>query len=340
MAKPRHTLRTFPSDRPVEVTYAPISIGKSAKLEVKLLLEWSRREQVLRKWAKLRLTGDGPLLLKEVILDKIDLGVSKSSPPRLSRSSNRLRVIPSSCEGFFAGIEFPIAATRMENNCLILAHRPGQRLERGNWYETRRVVFGLAPHSWNAQRLSKHRCPPAAAQGFTSQLNDWWSTPVRAAEPDILGLVAVFDRELFRRHGVALDSFCIDVGWEYPQSVWAMDAGVFRGGFDAIRSALARMKAGRDMDLAPSSVYPQAHDTAWSKAHGYETSVIVRDGQSAPFACLGGASTLRSFESGSLTWSDGITWSRSSSTDTSSSATTRITATNRASCRRSPLPTA
>lgn len=290
-AAPANITGELSAGKSVEVTYAPILIAESASLEIKLLLEWSPREQVLRKWAKLRLIGDEPLLLKEVVLDKIDLGSREVLPASVQPVIQAPQSYPVFLRGFFAGIEFPIAATRVENNCLILAHRPGRRLEGGNSYETRKAVFGLAPpgseRATFERYIDAHRLSP---RDFTVNYNHWWSTPVRAAEPDVLGLAADLDRELFRPHGVAPDSFCIDVGWQNPQSVWEMDARNFPRGFDAIRTEVAKMKAGLGIWISPSSVYPQAHDTAWSKAHGYETSAVARDGHPAPmpYACLGG----------------------------------------------------
>ena len=60
-------------------------------------------------------------------------------------SPGEIQSYPAFMDGFYAGIEFPIAATRLEGERLLLAHRPGLALESGVWYETRKAIIGIAP---------------------------------------------------------------------------------------------------------------------------------------------------------------------------------------------------
>ncbi len=51
------------SGKALELSFAPIVLGDSSRLEVKLYVEWSADESVLRKWAAYRLdnaTGPNP----------------------------------------------------------------------------------------------------------------------------------------------------------------------------------------------------------------------------------------------------------------------------------------
>ena len=89
---------------PLEVSYPVQAMGTNGQLEVRLLLQWSAGEGVLRKWAEFRLVcAPAPLLLKEVILEQVDLAGQK---PQLEGSG--VQSYPAFWRGFFAGVEFPV----------------------------------------------------------------------------------------------------------------------------------------------------------------------------------------------------------------------------------------
>ena len=103
-------------------------------------------------------------------------------------------------------------------------------------------------------------------------------------ESDILGLMSVFDEKLWKARGVAIDSFCIDMGWSDPKSIWEIDAKSFPAGFTRLEDAARRMHSNLGLWISPSSFYPPALDGDWAKAQGYETH------QTPPkhLLCLGG----------------------------------------------------
>jgi hypothetical protein len=124
--------------KPVEVSYAPVTLRAGGTLTVRLFVQWSPGESVLRKWASYRIEGaeSGPLL-KEVVMEQIDASQAMvtlaSEQPVITEPMS----YPVFLEGFFVGIEFPVASTRVEANTVILAHRPGKQLRPGDTYETR-----------------------------------------------------------------------------------------------------------------------------------------------------------------------------------------------------------
>ncbi len=157
---------------PLEVSYPPQAIGTNGQLEVRLWLQWSEKEGVLRKWAEFRVNdASAPLLLKEVILEQVDLPGEK---PQLEGSG--VQSYPAFWRGYFAGIEFPIAATRVEGERLIVAHRPGWTLRNGEWQQTRKAVFGVAPEGSErrqfARYITAHRPKPGRAACELQQLVD------------------------------------------------------------------------------------------------------------------------------------------------------------------------
>ena len=252
----------------VIVTYAPLNVGETAALDLQLQLQWFRDEGVLRKWMKLNVVDtEAPLLLEEVLLDTFNAAllveVPRISPPRS---------MPVFLPGFFAGIEYPVAATRVEETSLYVAHRPMALLSAGATYGSRCAVYGMAAPGREREAfhryIESHRPAP---HGLHFNYNSWWTSPVPFSEQDILGLMAVFEKELYQAHGVALDSFTIDMGWSNPQSIWEIDAKLFPEGFSRIQAAAERMGARLGLWVSPSSFYSPALDPAWAREQGYES---------------------------------------------------------------------
>ena len=181
---------------------------------------------------------------------------------------------PAFLDGFFAGIEFPVASTRLENGDLILAHRPGLRVTPGVWYETRKAVYGVAPRGDERRAFERyiaaHRPGP---KGFHVNYNSWWTSPVPYRESDILGIERIFEEKLYKPYGVSFDTFCIDMGWSDLKSVWSIDKGLFPDGFANIRRAAERMKSHLGLWISPCSGYPGAVDNEQAARDGYETFV-------------------------------------------------------------------
>ena len=173
-AEPKRVKGSLSRGEPLEVAYPTQAIGTNGYLEIKLLLQWSASEGVLRKWAEFRLNdAPAPLLLKEVILEQVDL---PGENPQLEGSG--VQSYPAFWRGFFAGMEFPVAATRVEGERLIVAHRPGWTLRNGEWRQSRKAVFGVAPEGNErrqfARYITAHRPLP---RGLHANYNSWWTSP-------------------------------------------------------------------------------------------------------------------------------------------------------------------
>ena len=264
------------------VHYSPLELGGGGSLVVELHVRWYEPEAVLRKWARLRLEG-GPRLLEEVVLEQWGPEVVREGP------GPGLQSYPVFPPGFFAGIEFPVATTRREGERVLLAHRPGVRLEPGAWYESRRAVYGVAvPGSEQAaftRYLAGIRVAPA---GLHVNYNSWWTSPVPYTEADILGLISAFDRHLYRDQGACLDTFCIDMGWSRLDSLWEIDERLFPRGFTGIAQAAAGMQAHLGLWISPCSGYSGALDNEWAARQGYETFLAPWGEGKTRFACLAG----------------------------------------------------
>jgi hypothetical protein len=277
---------------PIEWTYPPIPIAVRT-LELRAYLQWSPTEDVVRKWATFRIVEtDEPLILRETVLDALDVSgqyVSLNGAPPQS--------YPAFWRGFFAGMEFPVSATRLEKGKLILAHRPGLVVQPGVWYETRKAVYGIAEPGTERlafmEYIAAHRPTP---RGLHFNYNSWWTSSVPFTETEILGLMKSFEDNLYKRHGIALDSFAIDMGWSQPHSIWGIDETLFPEGFTRIHEAAGRMRAGLGLWTSPTAFYHQALDTQWAEDNGYETMEVSWDGGQRRLCCLGGQRYRAAFQ--------------------------------------------
>jgi len=268
----------------IEVSYPTQAIGTKTQLDVRLRLEWSAGEGVLRKWVGLRLTDPpSPALLKEVILEEVE---PRGEKARLEGSG--VQSYPAFWSGFYAGVEFPVAATRLEGERLMVAHRPGWTLHHGEWRQSRKAIFGVAPEGNERQQFARyiatHRPRP---RGLHVNYNSWWTSPAPFyKESDILGLMDQFQRELFEPYGVSFDTFCIDMGWAEPRSVWQIKQDLFPEGFSRIQAAAGKMGARLGLWISPTACYHDALNPDWARTN-LETFLPSAASRSQ-MCCLGG----------------------------------------------------
>lgn len=280
--------RAWDGAKPLEIAVTPLALGEDAKLEVRVCAAWSPTENVLRKWARFRVSGAAsPVLLREVVLATLDepgrwcwdlaapAGTPSTKPATLAGDRQSQ---PLFYDGFFAGIEFPVADTRHEGSRAVFAYRPGLRVAAGQWLETHKAVFGIAPRGRELaafhRYITAHRPPPS---GFHLNYNSWWTSPVPYAEADILKLIATFEKALYRPHGVSFDTFCIDLGWSNPRSLWEIDGTMFPAGFAGLKDATARMGSHTGVWISPSGCYSGiagSLDNEWAAAQGYESFTL------------------------------------------------------------------
>ena len=190
-------------------TYAPFSVAPGVSVEPDLGLQWYPQEGVLCKSLRLRTEqATTPLVIEDITLETLAAEqLCGEFRPGLPQS------YPLFLDGYFAVIEFPVAATRVENGKAYLGHRPLCKLEPNHWYESRRAVYGTAPVGGEVlafhRYIEAHRPRP---KGLHFNYNSWWTSPVPFSEGDILTLMKESEDNLYRKHGVALDSFTIDLG--------------------------------------------------------------------------------------------------------------------------------
>ncbi|MHB0999857.1 MAG: NPCBM/NEW2 domain-containing protein [Armatimonadota bacterium] len=282
---PKSALREDPlSGRTVDVKYAPVTLADGSKLDVVVRLKWSPKESILRKWARYRLTGKSPMLLKEVTLDTLNVkGQRVWTHGDGSVIPDAVQSHPFFMNGIFAGVEFPVSAARVEKDSLIIAHRPGIWIQPGTWYETRKAVYGAASRGDEIRAferyIASHRPSP---KGFHINYNSWWTSSVPFSEKEIVGLIDTFTQKLYKPYSAKFDTFCIDLGWSDTKTVWEINKELFPQEFTNIQTSSTKMNSSLGLWISPSSCYPGAVDNKIAKDNGYEASGDLR------LLCLGG----------------------------------------------------
>ncbi|MHB0998677.1 MAG: NPCBM/NEW2 domain-containing protein [Armatimonadota bacterium] len=256
------------SGKPVEVTYPPIQLENKSQLEVKLFLQWAKKESVLRKWASYRITGGTePALVEEIILDKMPASIKGTQICRVPPQS-----YPVLAEGFFLGIEFPVATTRIDAGQIIVAHQPGVRMKSGEWYESRTAVYGLASLGKERDSFEKYIAGHYPhKKKFHINYNSWWTTGIPYNEPEILNLMKVFSDKLYKPYGIGFDTFTIDMGWSDKHTIWEVNKKMFPNGMGTLKTAAEEMGSDIGLWMSPAAAYPEALDVNWAKEQGYFT---------------------------------------------------------------------
>lgn len=256
------------SGKPVEVLYAPIELEDKSQLEVKLFLQWTKKESVLRKWASYRIVDNTePELVKEIVLDKMPSDIKGTQICRVPPQS-----YPVLINGFFTGIEFPVATTRIEDGRVIVAHQPGVRLKSGEWYESRKAVYGLTSLGKERDGFEKYIAGHYPhKKKFHLNYNSWWTTGIPYNEPEIISLMETFRDKLYKPYGIGFDTFTIDMGWSDKHTIWGVNKEMFPKGMGTLKTAAHEMGSNIGLWMSPAAAYPEALDTQWAKEQGYFT---------------------------------------------------------------------
>ncbi len=256
------------SGEPVQIDLPPVDLQDGSRIEAKLFLQWSAKESVLRKWTKFRIAGGAkPELVSEVVLERMDPALGGKQFYRASPQS-----YPVFVKGFFAGIEYPVASTRVEKGAAILAHRPGIRLQPDQWYESRKAVYGAVPEGRERNGfgvyIARHYPHPKRLH-----LNycSWWSTGIPYSEQEILDLMGIVKQKMYDPYGIGYHTFGIDMGWSDPHSIWEVSKKMFPKGLNPAQAAAKTMGTRLGVWISPCSAYPDALDNKWAKEAGYKT---------------------------------------------------------------------
>ncbi|MCD9020625.1 alpha-galactosidase [Cohnella silvisoli] len=270
------------------------SSKSGAVLNVDLHVQWDNTEEVIRKWAVVRADlFTEECVLQEVILESSDVESNRLMQfnPHYSENhmQSRMQSQPVFFAGYFAGVEFPVSSTRMEAGTLYIAHRPGAKLVPGSAYESRKAVFGIAEQGEEKAAFQVYLRRHCQISGdLHVNYNSWYTSPVPYTREEIVGIMKEFEESLYDKHGVSLDTFCIDLGWSDKQSIWEINKTRFPEGFKELERQAGEMDSELGLWISPTACYSEALDNDWAKEQGYGTSTTPWTGDhNIRFVCLG-----------------------------------------------------
>ena len=247
--------------------------------------------------------------------------------------------LPGFLRGFFAGVEFPMACTRLEGSDLFVAQRPRAAVARRH-----RLAHEQEGHLRSCAGRARARdvqgpdreSSPETTRAALQLQQLVLAAPGRTSEQMILDLMKKFQDNMTKPHGASFDTFAIDMGWSDLKTLWEINKPMFPDGFANIKAQAGAMNSRLGMWISPTSCYPPALDNEWAKSQGYETYLTGADGKFRA-CCLGGPKLRRSLQKIALwRWRQSKACATSNSTVTGSTARNRTTAINRDPIRRRP----
>ncbi len=270
------------------MTYAPVRLKGGGVLDVQLFIQWNSKENFLRKWVRYRVTEDNkPVLVKEIVLERLEKKECMNTLPGEPGQN-----YPVFFPGFFTGIEYPVSSVRIESGSIVLAHQPGIKIQSGKWYESRKAIYCAVEKGHEKEKFLAYISANRPKNGgIHVNYNSWWTSPVPYSEKDIFGLMKIFEEKMFRPYGASFSSFCIDMGWSNPKSIWSIDTLLFPKKFNTILQSAKKMNSSIGLWISPSNMYsPKSLDSQWAEQNGYETYVIdsARRLSTGTLCCLGG----------------------------------------------------
>lgn len=280
---------------PCRVSYAPVKLKGGGTLDIQLYIKWYPKENLLRKWVSYRLSGiENSVLIKEIVLERLEANDHTVSLPT-EPGQNYPVFLP----GFFVGIEFPVSSVRMESGYIVLAHQPGLKMQPGKWYESRKAIYGTAQKGYEKDAFFSYvEANRPGKNEIHINYNSWWTSPMPYSEKNVLDLMKTFEEKMFLPYGASFNTFCIDMGWSDPKSIWAIDTLLFPKKFTVILQAAKKMNSILGLWISPSNMYsPKSLDSQWAEKNGYETYIIdsTRRLGTGTLCCLGGEHYYNAF---------------------------------------------
>jgi hypothetical protein len=188
--------------------------------------------------------------------------------------------------GAFFGLEYPASRNDVTGGGKTLRLRCGQEIGEkigSDWCVGTWVVEGVTPDTsvkkWFWSYVDDIRVAPLRPYTLYNSWYDLRSPDFRKIPPanvmneeNIMRIIGLIDRNMIRKHGIRLDAFVLDDGWDLYASDWVLRQEQFPRGLKPIADELRKTDTDLGLWLGPTggySFHPQR--MAWMKAHGYET---------------------------------------------------------------------
>lgn len=258
---------------------AILSVTPEGDSEVISYFNWSEKEKALRKRLRFRFSKD--TLVDEIRMERFEgaaalLENDLIDLERQKKAAN-YNSFPAFMGAFFAGIEYPVASTRQEDDgSVIIGHSPFSIKKAGIWHESHTEIIGLSGDRTAEAAFEDYFLPRTLAYGtksFHFNYNCWYSP----------SLGYPFDEEMILRYadsvlsglsksGEMFDSFAIDNGWSDPEAVWEVNRKNFKQGLTPLVEKCEAAGSRLGVWFSPSAAYPDALSPGWAVKRGYSVT--------------------------------------------------------------------
>jgi len=189
--------------------------------------------------------------------------------------------------GAFAGLEWPAADNALipeeQGVRLRCGQEIGERVDSegvtGEW-----AVLALTPDSrvkeWFVRYLDEIRAAPLRPYALYNTWYDLRSAEYPRVEPrqvmneeNVLRIARLLRENMVERHGITLDAFVLDDGWDVYESDWRLRPVQFPTGLEPIRRELARTGTALGIWFGPTGGYSfHGMRADWFRSNGYEVT--------------------------------------------------------------------
>lgn len=245
-------------------------------LEVRRLFSFGPTDNVLRIETWVRSPDDRRTLAQIGLLDV------RIEGEHFRETGAAPASFPAFGEALFAGIEHVSGECRVledKADRLQLVHRPRVALG-ADWQLIAAAVIGWPQPGVGTgltgaaglreaflHYLDSVRLRPA---GILLHTDTWWTVPLPLTERNVLQDIDTLRAAFRDRTGMFFDTYCVDLGWSHPRTLWGMNTERFPNELRTVNDRLNAAGARLGLWLSPGSGYPDGLSNAWLQSQGYE----------------------------------------------------------------------
>lgn len=265
---------------------------------------WSGSRRVLQPPAvqqapKARIEGSS----EAVAMEQVNDGSQGQEKPVLVKSGGfgQPVALTAGQAGAFWGLEYPAAhnqvAAKSGDSVEVSCWQDFGRKIEADWLESAWLVMALTPDpyvkKWFFDYLDDIRVAPLRPYTLYNSWYDLRSAEYpRVPEANVMNeinvrrMINLVRENMIEKHGIKLDAFVLDDGWDVYESDWALRSAQFPNGLRSIATELAKTGTALGLWFGPAGGYSfRMKRIDWMKAHGYE---VVGQGKNRAMLCLGG----------------------------------------------------
>ncbi|MBN2356329.1 alpha-galactosidase, partial [candidate division KSB1 bacterium] len=184
--------------------------------------------------------------------------------------------------GAFFGVEYPAAENHFDESKYLRCGHEFGRLIQKQWLESEWVVSALTPDEyvklWFSSYLDDIRVAPLKPYTLYNSWYDLRSPEYPRVPPENVmseetsrKMIDLLRTNMVEKHGIHLDAFVLDDGWDVYKSDWALRPEQFPNGLAPLTAALQKMGTHLGIWIGPTGGYSlRKWRIDWMRENGYE----------------------------------------------------------------------